>query len=177
LFAPSSTTWRVLSSFTTTAEIPLNLIVMVLMPLSYTGISFVFICVFQLGMFLCNCNSNQSKNCNCRLPVPRQGQVLGLVGANGIGKSTALKILAGQLKPNLGRFTVRTTKLAQLLIVDKHVWVFIAFLFNFSFPLQDPPDWEEISIFFRGSELHNYFTGILEDGFKVMFMSLFNPKI
>ncbi|KAK2425454.1 ABC transporter E family member [Trifolium repens] len=83
-----------------------------------------------------------------RLPVPRQGQVLGLVGANGIGKSTALKILAGQLKPNLGRFTLRTTKLAQLLI--------------------DPPDWEEISIFFRGSELHNYFTGILEDGFKAI---------
>jgi ATP-binding cassette subfamily E protein 1 len=40
----------------------------------------------------------------CRLPVPRAGQVLGLVGTNGIGKSTALKVLAGKLKPNLGRF-------------------------------------------------------------------------
>ena len=39
-----------------------------------------------------------------RLPMPRPGQVLGLVGTNGIGKSTALKILAGKLKPNLGRF-------------------------------------------------------------------------
>ncbi len=39
-----------------------------------------------------------------RLPTPRPGQVLGLVGTNGIGKSTALKILAGKLKPNLGRF-------------------------------------------------------------------------
>jgi ATP-binding cassette subfamily E protein 1 len=38
-----------------------------------------------------------------RLPVPRPGQVLGLVGTNGIGKSTALKILAGKLKPNLGK--------------------------------------------------------------------------
>ncbi|EGG21511.1 RNaseL inhibitor-like protein [Cavenderia fasciculata] len=37
-----------------------------------------------------------------RLPSPRPGQVLGLVGTNGIGKSTALKILAGKLKPNLG---------------------------------------------------------------------------
>eukprot|EP01133_Synstelium_polycarpum_P014487 gene14487-17092_t len=37
-----------------------------------------------------------------RLPTPRPGQVLGLVGTNGIGKSTALKILAGKLKPNLG---------------------------------------------------------------------------
>ncbi|GAB4814557.1 hypothetical protein N2152v2_001603 [Parachlorella kessleri] len=39
-----------------------------------------------------------------RLPMPRPGQVLGLVGSNGTGKSTALKILAGKLKPNLGRF-------------------------------------------------------------------------
>ncbi|KAJ3316169.1 Fe-S cluster-binding ribosome biosynthesis protein [Blyttiomyces sp. JEL0837] len=41
-----------------------------------------------------------------RLPVPRPGQVLGLVGTNGIGKSTALKILAGKVKPNLGRFEI-----------------------------------------------------------------------
>merc|ERR1711874_611879 len=40
-----------------------------------------------------------------RLPVPRPGCVLGLVGTNGIGKSTALKILAGKQKPNLGRFS------------------------------------------------------------------------
>mmetsp|Transcript_74826 Transcript_74826/g.173389 ORF Transcript_74826/g.173389 Transcript_74826/m.173389 type:complete len:612 (-) Transcript_74826:202-2037(-) len=39
-----------------------------------------------------------------RLPTPRPGQVLGLVGTNGIGKSTALKVLAGKLKPNLGRY-------------------------------------------------------------------------
>ena len=31
-----------------------------------------------------------------RLPMPRAGQVLGLVGTNGIGKSTALKVLAGR---------------------------------------------------------------------------------
>jgi ATP-binding cassette subfamily E protein 1 len=42
-----------------------------------------------------------------RLPTPRPGQVLGLVGTNGIGKSTALKILAGKLKPNLGKYDVR----------------------------------------------------------------------
>lgn len=39
-----------------------------------------------------------------RLPMPRPGQVLGLVGTNGIGKSTALKILSGKLKPNLGDY-------------------------------------------------------------------------
>lgn len=41
-----------------------------------------------------------------RLPIPRPGEVLGLVGTNGIGKSTALKILAGKMKPNLGQYEV-----------------------------------------------------------------------
>ncbi len=35
------------------------------------------------------------------LPTPRKG-VVGIVGCNGIGKSTALKILAGEIRPNLG---------------------------------------------------------------------------
>jgi ATP-binding cassette subfamily E protein 1 len=35
------------------------------------------------------------------IPTPKKG-VVGLVGPNGIGKSTILKILAGQLVPNLG---------------------------------------------------------------------------
>ncbi|KAJ1850565.1 Fe-S cluster-binding ribosome biosynthesis protein, partial [Coemansia sp. RSA 2703] len=67
-----------------------------------------------------------------RLPMPRPGQVLGLVGANGTGKSTALKILGGKLKPNLGNYT-------------------------------SPPDWEDIVKYFRGSELQNYFTKVLQD--------------
>ena len=67
--------------------------------------------------------------------MPRPGQVLGLVGTNGIGKSTALKVLGGKLKPNLGKF-------------------------------DSPPDWEDILTHFRGSELQNYFTKILEDTLK-----------
>ncbi|MEM1967588.1 MAG: ribosome biogenesis/translation initiation ATPase RLI [Nitrososphaerota archaeon] len=38
-----------------------------------------------------------------RLPFVEPGTVTGLLGRNGIGKSTALSILAGSLKPNLGR--------------------------------------------------------------------------
>lgn len=72
-----------------------------------------------------------------RLPTPRPGQVLGLVGTNGIGKSTALKILAGKQKPNLGRY-------------------------------DDPPEWQEIIRYFRGSELQNYFTKMLEDDIKAI---------
>jgi ATP-binding cassette subfamily E protein 1 len=39
-----------------------------------------------------------------RLPVPRKGQVIGLLGPNGIGKTTAISILSGQVVPNLGDF-------------------------------------------------------------------------
>ena len=37
------------------------------------------------------------------LPIPIFGKVVGILGKNGIGKSTAIQILAGLLKPNLGR--------------------------------------------------------------------------
>ena len=39
-----------------------------------------------------------------KLPTPRIGSILGLVGTNGIGKTTALQILTNKIKPNLGRF-------------------------------------------------------------------------
>jgi len=38
------------------------------------------------------------------LPAPMDGKVTGILGANGIGKSTAIKILSGQIRPNLGNF-------------------------------------------------------------------------
>ena len=38
------------------------------------------------------------------LPSPLFGQVTGILGKNGIGKSTALKIMASVLKPNLGKW-------------------------------------------------------------------------
>jgi ATP-binding cassette subfamily E protein 1 len=37
-----------------------------------------------------------------RLPTPSPGIVLGLLGQNGIGKTTTLKVLSGEIKPNLG---------------------------------------------------------------------------
>lgn len=46
-------------------------------------------------------------------------------------------ILAGKLKPNLGRFDA-------------------------------PPDWAEILVNFRGSDLQNFFTKLLEDNIKAI---------
>jgi len=36
------------------------------------------------------------------LPVPAEGQVVGILGPNGIGKTTAVRMLSGELVPNLG---------------------------------------------------------------------------
>jgi len=37
-----------------------------------------------------------------RLPIPRKGSCVGILGPNGIGKTTAIKILSDQIIPNLG---------------------------------------------------------------------------
>ncbi|MFW5929577.1 MAG: ribosome biogenesis/translation initiation ATPase RLI [Halobacteriota archaeon] len=38
------------------------------------------------------------------LPAPKEDRVVGVLGRNGTGKSTALRILAGELEPNLGEY-------------------------------------------------------------------------
>ncbi|MEO2154457.1 MAG: ribosome biogenesis/translation initiation ATPase RLI [Nanoarchaeota archaeon] len=38
-----------------------------------------------------------------RLPLVRENSIVGIIGANGLGKSTALEILAGLKKPNFGQ--------------------------------------------------------------------------
>jgi ATP-binding cassette subfamily E protein 1 len=39
-----------------------------------------------------------------KLPTPKKGEVVGLLGRNGMGKSTVVNILSGNLKPNLGKY-------------------------------------------------------------------------
>ena len=39
-----------------------------------------------------------------RLPIPKKGICTGILGQNGIGKTTAIKILSGQFMPNLGNY-------------------------------------------------------------------------
>ncbi len=38
------------------------------------------------------------------LPMPRLGKIMGIIGRNGSGKTTSIKILSGLMKPNLGRY-------------------------------------------------------------------------
>ena len=98
-------------------------------------------CPFK-AITIINLPSNMTKDCSHRygensfklhrLPVPKVGKVLGLVGTNGIGKSTALQILSGKIKPNLGNF-------------------------------EKEPDWADILKNYRGSEVHGFFTKLLEN--------------
>jgi ATP-binding cassette subfamily E protein 1 len=43
-----------------------------------------------------------------------------------------------------------------------------AFRAQTNYGRQDPPDWQEILKYFRGSELQNYFTKVLEDNIKAL---------
>ena len=45
-----------------------------------------------------------------KLPVPKKGICVGILGPNGIGKTTAIKILSGQLMPNLGDYDEEVTQ-------------------------------------------------------------------
>ena len=71
------------------------------------------------------------------LPSPQPGSILGLLGINGIGKSTALKILSGKIIPNFGVFG------------------------------KEAPDKKDIIKYYRGSDLQNYFNKLYKTNFKI----------
>ncbi|MFX0038430.1 MAG: ribosome biogenesis/translation initiation ATPase RLI [Promethearchaeota archaeon] len=73
-----------------------------------------------------------------RMAIPKKGKVLGIIGQNGIGKSTLLKLLSNELQINFGKFGEET------------------------------PDWREIVEHFKGSELHQYFIEIKDEKAKIV---------
>lgn len=81
-----------------------------------------------------------------RLPMPSPGTVLGLLGQNGIGKSTTLKVFSGDIKPNLGKY-------------------------------DNPPGWQEIIQYYRGSSLQDYFQKMSENKIKVSSKPQYVDKI
>ncbi|MEM2999609.1 MAG: ribosome biogenesis/translation initiation ATPase RLI [Candidatus Bathyarchaeia archaeon] len=81
-----------------------------------------------------------------RLPTPSPGMVLGLLGQNSIGKTTTLKVLSGELKPNLGRY-------------------------------DNPPEWDEIIQYYRGSTLQEYFQLMSQNNLKVAHKPQYVDKI
>ena len=74
-----------------------------------------------------------------RMAIPKKGKVLGLIGQNGIGKSTMLKVLSGDLKLNLGRFG------------------------------DESPEDSEIINYFKGSELQQYFTNLRDKKINIIY--------
>ena len=73
-----------------------------------------------------------------RMAIPKKGKVLGLIGQNGIGKSTMLNILSGELRMNLGRFK------------------------------DEVPSNDNIINFFKGSELQQYFIELFTKKSKIV---------
>ncbi len=67
-----------------------------------------------------------------RLPTPKTGHVTGLLGPNGIGKTTVLSILSGELCPNLGHY--RRTR----------------------------PHWDDVLEKSKGTELHEYLEKLVD---------------
>ena len=73
------------------------------------------------------------------IPTPTFSKVTGILGVNGIGKSTALKILASVLKPNFGEWNKNKT------------------------------DFDELILFFKGTEAQGFFEKIKNHEIKIAY--------
>lgn len=72
------------------------------------------------------------------LPSLADGTVLGLLGQNGIGKSTIMRILSGELIPNLGDYSSK------------------------------PESWDDVIDYYKGSSLQNYFKKLSKNEIKTV---------
>ena len=78
------------------------------------------------------------------MPIPKPGKVTGLIGENGTGKSTAIKILSGLQVPNLGKV-------------------------DFEAEAKVEASWDAIIKKYAGSELQNYFDKLSKGKIKVAY--------
>ncbi|MCK4428813.1 MAG: 4Fe-4S binding protein, partial [Candidatus Aenigmarchaeota archaeon] len=71
----------------------------------------------KIGTLVCRYGENKFALYN--LPIPEKGKIISIVGRNGIGKSTSLKILAGEIKVDSALFpTIFRTYLNKKRIVS-----------------------------------------------------------
>jgi len=82
-----------------------------------------------------------------RLPTPREQQVVGILGQNGMGKSTAINLLSGALRPNLGDW------------------------------LASERPWEEVIESFPRGELRDYISEVAKKGVRVAVKPQYVDKI
>lgn len=83
------------------------------------------------------------------LPLPKDG-VAGLIGKNGLGKSTAIKILTKQLIPNFGNFDVKFEKIEtkNLTVEQKNYFNSLENNLKISYKIQNI---EKVREYFNGS--------------------------
>lgn len=82
-----------------------------------------------------------------RLPVPKKGEVIGLLGPNGIGKTTAISLLSGELPPNLGHYRRKKAY------------------------------WDDVLAYFAGTELHDYLEKIADKELKTAIKPQYVDKL
>jgi ATP-binding cassette subfamily E protein 1 len=99
-----------------------------------------------------------------RLPVPKDKTVLGIIGPNGVGKTTASKILSGEIIPNLGKvdaFSVLLGAISKQSISKS----------------ERAERYGEIARHFRGSELQAYFERLQEGDLRIVTKPQYVDKI
>ncbi|MHC1609106.1 MAG: ribosome biogenesis/translation initiation ATPase RLI [Candidatus Methanofastidiosia archaeon] len=99
-----------------------------------------------------------------RLPMPKEKTVLGIIGQNGVGKTTAIRVLSGDLIPNLGKFDELAALLGEFSTQSVSA-------------KEKTERYEVISRYFRGSELQSYFERMQEGDLRVISKPQYVDKI
>ncbi|MBN1390576.1 MAG: ribosome biogenesis/translation initiation ATPase RLI [Candidatus Thermoplasmatota archaeon] len=92
-----------------------------------------------------------------RIPYPQEGRVLGLLGSNGIGKTTILNILSGGLLPNFGKGIEREED------EDEEPKAFGSKRLDRKEEDKPPENWSDVMDRFSGTGLYEHFERIAHE--------------
>jgi len=82
-----------------------------------------------------------------RLPIPKEGVCVGILGPNGIGKTTSIRILSGDIIPNLGEYSKKKG------------------------------NWDSVLEYYAGTELYDHFKKIAENKFSSVIKPQYVDKL